>query len=391
MSGLLLDTPLDTEQRGLRRDDQDLRRRAADGHQRHPRLLQDRGRQGRAGARSRSTSAARSRGRSTCSPPVAAERGLELVYAVDAELPAGIVGDAGRVRQIVLNLLSNALKFTERGEVELRLGGHPVDAPRGRSARPLGDHRRRPRHRHRHPGRARWTGCSSRSARSTRRSRAATAARASGLAISRRLAELMDGSLTAESTRRRRRGQHVPPRDPGRRGARCSAPAAAPDPVATSPAARVLVVDDNATNRRIMRDPARALGDGRRATRVGRRGAGLGPRHGRAFDLAILDMHMPEMDGVALAEAIAVASAPAAPIPVVHRVVGRRPRPARAIAVAAELTKPVKPSALLRRGDDGARRRRDSRRSRRPRRPAPDARLGGRRDRSGSCWPRTTR
>ena len=51
MSGLLLDTPLDTEQARLRRHHQDLGRRPADGHQRHPRLLQDRGGQGRAGAR----------------------------------------------------------------------------------------------------------------------------------------------------------------------------------------------------------------------------------------------------------------------------------------------------------------------------------------------------
>ena len=51
MSGLLLDTPLDEEQRDYAEIDPDVRRRAPDDHQRHPRLLEDRGRQGRAGAR----------------------------------------------------------------------------------------------------------------------------------------------------------------------------------------------------------------------------------------------------------------------------------------------------------------------------------------------------
>src|SRR4029079_19278740 len=51
--------------------------------------------------------------------PIAAANGVELAYAMGEDLPEAIVGDAGRLRQIVLNLLSNAIKFTESGEVVL--------------------------------------------------------------------------------------------------------------------------------------------------------------------------------------------------------------------------------------------------------------------------------
>ena len=58
--------------------------------------------------------------------PAAAAKHLELVYAMEEGLPRTIIGDEGRLRQIVLNLLSNAVKFTERGEVELTVGGRPL-------------------------------------------------------------------------------------------------------------------------------------------------------------------------------------------------------------------------------------------------------------------------
>jgi signal transduction histidine kinase/DNA-binding response OmpR family regulator/HPt (histidine-containing phosphotransfer) domain-containing protein len=276
--------------------------------------------------------------------PVAAQRGLELAYSVDPDLPVGLVGDSGRLRQIVLNLLTNALKFTERGEVELHVGGRRLDRARGSS-------------------RDTWeveldvrdTGIGIPAYRMDRLFHSFSQVDASisrryggtglGLAISRRLAELMDGSLTAESTgvdgegstfHLRFRAEESPDLQPE-----------------VSPRTgdltglRVLVVDDNATNRRILR------------AQVGRWGmvttdtgdpleAVAWIRAGERFDLALLDLHMPGMDGIELAERArdeALArGAPPMPVLILSSV-GVRDR--RSEAVARELTKPVKPSALF--------------------------------------------
>ncbi len=56
-----------------------------------------------------------------------AEKGVELAYEMSAAVPPVIVGDVNRLRQILLNLLSNAVKFTERGEIELTVGLSPAD------------------------------------------------------------------------------------------------------------------------------------------------------------------------------------------------------------------------------------------------------------------------
>jgi len=61
----------------------------------------------------------------------AAEKGVELAYAMHADVPPVIVGDVNRLRQILLNLLSNAVKFTERGEIEMTVGLPPADRAAG--------------------------------------------------------------------------------------------------------------------------------------------------------------------------------------------------------------------------------------------------------------------
>jgi GAF domain-containing protein/CheY-like chemotaxis protein len=271
--------------------------------------------------------------------PAAAAKHLELAYTIGDGLPRTVIGDQGRVRQIVLNLLSNAVKFTETGEVELTLSGRPLPSDAG-------------------PG-ARWeltvavrdTGIGIPADQVSRLFQSFSQADASisrryggtglGLAISRRLAELMHGSLVAESAGVAGEGSIF----------RLTIEAdVADDALPSVPLVgvdlagrHVLVVDDNATNRRILIKllerwamTAENTGSPREALDwvVG----------GRRFDLAILDMHMPELDGIALATALRASEFGAATPVVILSSVGIHDRASD--AVAAFLVKPVKPSAL---------------------------------------------
>ena len=75
-----------------------------------------------------------------------AEKNLELIVRVDPRLPAFVVGDVGRFRQIVTNMLGNAVKFTEKGHVLIDVSGETVDGSVQLKVRGRG-------YRHRHPGR----------------------------------------------------------------------------------------------------------------------------------------------------------------------------------------------------------------------------------------------
>jgi signal transduction histidine kinase/DNA-binding response OmpR family regulator len=271
--------------------------------------------------------------------PTAAAKGLELLYAVDEALPRTVVGDAGRLRQVVLNLLSNAVKFTERGEVELTLAGRPDDpaAPEGRWTFTI---------------LVRDTGIGIASDRMGRLFQSFSQADASisrryggtglGLAISRRLAEAMGGSLVAESEGVAGRGSRftftfdVP---------RATDPVAALQPLAPLDVAgrRALVVDDNATNRRILEALLGRWGMTTEATGSPREALAW-VVEGRAFDVVLADLHMPELDGIALASAIRASGAGAAIPVLVLSSLGLHERDQE--AVAAFLVKPVKPSAL---------------------------------------------
>ena len=272
--------------------------------------------------------------------PTAAGKQLELLYAIDEDLPRTVVGDQGRVRQIVINLLSNAIKFTEHGEVELSVSGAPTSTNGLRAAS-----------RWRFTIRVRDTGIGIAPDRMSRLFQSFSQADASisrryggtglGLAISRRLAELMDGSLIATSDGIAGRGSTFELTFEAN---------AATDEVAVAPVRlvdmagrHILVVDDNATNRRILRTLIERWGMTARDTGSPREALGW-VAAGERFDLVIADLHMPELDGIALATAVR-ASATGAQTPViVLSSIGVHER--ESDAVATSLVKPVKPSAL---------------------------------------------
>jgi GAF domain-containing protein/CheY-like chemotaxis protein len=268
--------------------------------------------------------------------PTAAKKGVELAYAMGTELPEAIVGDAGRLRQIVLNLLSNAIKFTEQGEVVLSVEATPpasADDPWSIDVD------------------VRDTGIGIPPDRMNLLFQSFSQVDASisrryggtglGLAISRRLAESMGGSLTATSSGVPGEGSTFCLRLPA---VATTLPDAAPAPPHRSlRGCRVLVVDDNATNRRILAGFLERWGVEGAAT-ASPLEAIEWVRGGREFDAAVLDFLMPERDGIELAEELAALTGDR-PLPVVIlSSIGQHGRTAP--NVTATLVKPVKPSAL---------------------------------------------
>jgi PAS domain S-box-containing protein len=280
------------------------------------------------------------------SAPRALEKGLETAYLFEGEVPFAFVGDATRLRQIILNLLSNAVKFTEKGEVVLtvsvetgrQVGGGllPVswapcvlhfsvrDTGIGLSAENM----------------SRIFESFTQADSSTTRKYGGTGL---GLTISKRLVELMGGTLWAESAGL---GQgatfhftvQLPVADQvGTK--RHEAPGALPELAGK----RLLIVDDTATNRRILVAQTGKWGLVSRET--GSPGEALQwVANGETFDLAILDMHMPEMDGLELAKRLRASHAPF-PL-VLFSSLGRREVEGENL-FAATLTKPLKQSQLF--------------------------------------------
>jgi signal transduction histidine kinase/DNA-binding response OmpR family regulator len=268
--------------------------------------------------------------------PTAAKKGVELAYAMGADLPEAIVGDAGRLRQIVLNLLSNAIKFTEQGEVVLSVEATPPATANDPLSIDVD---------------VRDTGIGIPPDRMDLLFQSFSQVDASisrryggtglGLAISRRLAESMGGSLTATSSGVTGEGSTFCLRLPAVATTLPDAPP--PAPHRSLRGCRVLVVDDNATNRRILASFLERWGVEGAAT-ASPLEAIEWVRAGREFDAAVLDFLMPERDGIELAEELAALTKPR-PLPVVIlSSIGQHGRTAP--NVSATLVKPVKPSAL---------------------------------------------
>jgi PAS domain S-box-containing protein len=270
----------------------------------------------------------------------AADKGLDLAYLIGDGTPAGILGDVTRLRQVLLNLLSNAVKFTERGEVVLSVSARGLDG-----GAPL----------HELTFTVRDTGIGIAPDRLGRLFQSFSQVDASttrryggtglGLAISQRLTDLMGGRISVTSEVGRGSEFRVTIQAP-------AAPvsvSAHRDLSGVQPSLRdklVLVVDDNATNRRILTAHLDAWGMRARATGSPAETIAW-IRGGEQFDVGILDMHMPEMDGVTLARAIREHPAGAALPLVLFTSLGRREARVESEGFAAYLHKPIKPSQLF--------------------------------------------
>ncbi len=263
--------------------------------------------------------------------PAAAEKALDLAYTLEPAAPEALVGDATRLRQILLNLLNNAVKFTEQGEIVLTV-----------DAEPLGGGRHRVRFSVRDTGigipedrlETLFESFTQVDASTTRR----YGGTGLGLAISRRLAEAMGGDIRAESRLGEGSTFHVTV---------VAAEAPRPvrpyegDAVAVVAGKRVLVVDDNATNRQIARAYLESWGMLVRETESPAEAIEW-VRRSDPLDAAVLDMHMPELDGLALARELRK-SAAALPL-ILLTSLGRREDDSDLFA--AHLTKPIRPSQL---------------------------------------------
>jgi two-component system, sensor histidine kinase and response regulator len=225
----------------------------------------------------------------------AADKGLELAYHIPEDVPDSLVGDPGRLRQVLVNLVGNAVKFTERGEVVVDVGlesegsGHVVLHVRVRDTGPGIP-----------PDKHETIFDAFRQAdSSTTRRHGGTGL---GLAISAQIVTLMDGRLWVESEPGHGSTFHFTARF-GRGDGRPIQPAA----LASLADLRVLVVDDNATNRLILTEMLGNWGMRPDAVAGGKdalRALGEAYEVKDPYALVVLDLMMPEIDGLQLAERI---------------------------------------------------------------------------------------
>lgn len=279
--------------------------------------------------------------------PKAGEKGLDLSYCIDNEVPGSVLGDVTRLRQILNNLLANAVKFTEKGEVTLTVGAEPPATGAETTQTAVLTTQNAVLH-----FSVRDTGIGIPADRMHRLFRPFSQVDAStarkyggtglGLAISKRLSELMGGAMWVESEEGQGSTFHFTLQaESAPRQARVYLRASQPQ----LRGRRILIVDDNATNRRILSQQVRAwqmvpsdTGSPYQALDWVRRGD--------PFDVAILDMRMPELDGVSLAKEIRLSRAASALPLVLLTSLGRRESGAASTMFAANLSKPIKPSHL---------------------------------------------
>jgi PAS domain S-box-containing protein len=265
----------------------------------------------------------------------ASEKKIELGCLLDQDVPAAILGDSTWLRQALGNLLANAVKFTEVGEVVLAVAAEERSDGRWRLRFSVRD-----------------TGIGIPAERMHRlfesfsQVDASTARRYGGtglgLAISRRLAESMGGTLWAESEEGKGSTFHF------EIVAREAAALPRPDRFDGEPriaGKRLLVVDDSPTNRESLRRQGESWGLLVEAVESPL-DALVRIRRGDPFDAAVLDMQMPKMDGLALAREIRRYRAERALPLILLTSIGGLADARAAPEFSAQLTKPVKASHL---------------------------------------------
>jgi len=270
----------------------------------------------------------------------AAQKGLELALDMPTGMSTAVRGDPVRFRQVLINLLGNAIKFTERGHVRVRTSVLSETSERLTLFVAIED-----------------TGIGIPADRLKRLFQSFSQVDASttrqfggtglGLAISSQLVDLMGGEIGVESAPGR--GSSFWFRIPLAKST--AGPVCVPVVPSDLQKLRVLVVDDNATNREIL---FRQLSDWQIRVELAANGAHaleLLERvraAGEHLDLAIVDCHMPVMDGYALAHEIkAKQSFRAMPLIMLSSLAATSHDDHNAAEISTRLTKPVRQSQLL--------------------------------------------
>jgi len=266
----------------------------------------------------------------------AAEKHIELAFHIEHDVPVAIEGDPTRIQQVLVNLISNAVKFTEQGEVVITVR---TVSPRDKQVTISFEVRDTGRGIKPEAIPALFDPFTQEDASTTRR----YGGTGLGLTICKRLVEAMGGKFEVQSevgvgtTMRFSLVGTIAPYTRPRYM----------DEVGPLTEKRILVVDDNATNREIVRRYLDSWGMNAITVDSGPAALTALREGGRNLDCAILDMHMPEMDGLMLASAIHKEPGFQNLPLIMLTSLGQREQSEEMRHFRAFLTKPLKPSRLF--------------------------------------------
>jgi len=267
------------------------------------------------------------------------EKGLELGFRIGANVPRSLIGDSLRLRQILLNLVGNAIKFTDKGEVFVMVEALEIGDPDLRlhfQVRDTGMGIPAEKQRMIFEAFAQADGSSTRKYEGT----------GLGLTISSRLAEMMGGELWVESEPGKGSVFHFTTRFQRRA-------AQQPEPVVPAKArgAGILIVDDNRTMRGILGELL--VGWGFIPTLAGTAAIGIeavarAETDGSPFQVLLVDADMPDVDGFTFAQQVQQRGV-RAPIVMMLTTASRRDEASsgRELRIAAHVTKPIKKGDLF--------------------------------------------